>query len=146
MYNPLAKDQIGANAAAVGAGWVAHRNGRHPMDTFNIAMWWRYFYKNATLSLVLVPATVLYGYRTNNTWWWLPLMLALEVFVFGVCYVSLVNVSGFKQRLAYRIFRPLWRPFPNVARFWWYALLFFPLWLLMYINCYGWWMAHPGTH
>lgn len=141
MYNPLSKDQIGGTVVAAATGWKAHQNGAEPLEAINVGLWWRWWYKNLTLSFfVLFWAVGLTVAQFMNDkepflWWmaWIgPAQVLVDIFVFSITYVSLVDVSaGFKQRLWYRLWAPLQhRCFPNVMRMWWYMLALFPFWLL----------------
>jgi len=51
-----------------------------------------------------------------------------------ITYYKLVVISGFKQRLAFRISRPLGRHFPYTARFWLYCVLFLPSWAIVWVE------------
>jgi hypothetical protein len=130
MYNPFAKDQIGANVVATWTGVKAAEQGHDAVSAFNVGMGWRHWYKNLTLFAFVTPVTVIgsfYGYP-----WVGPAQVLVCLFVFGVTYVSLVDQSGFQQRWWYRVWSPVARLFPNVSRIWWYLLLFAPVWAVMY--------------
>lgn len=144
MYNPLAKDQIGANVTAAATGYKAYQNGATGFEAVNVGLWWRWWYKNLTLAFFLlfwaVGLTVaqLINDKEPLLWWvvWIgPVQVLVDVFVFSIAYVSLVDVSaGFKQRLWYRLWAPIQhRFFPNVMRMWWYMLALFPGWLLLWV-------------
>lgn len=133
MKNPTDRDVLIANSVAVATGVQAHRLGHEPLAVVNIGLWWRYWYKNLTMGLILLGITTIMA--VNRPWAWSLVIaqIALNVLVCGITYVSLVRVSSFKQRAPYRLFAAIERPFPNVARFWFYLVLFLPVWLYMWI-------------
>jgi hypothetical protein len=147
MYDPLAKDQIGANVFAGATGYKAHQNGATPMQAISTGLLWRYWYKNLTGSIFLLVAA---GIATGggiaaskenaeiapllHFVWVGPLQIIVNVLVLGITYVSLVDISkGYKQRWTYRVFAPIQHAMPNVRRFYWYLLLLFPTWLAMWL-------------
>ena len=156
MYDPLAKDQIGANIFGAAIGRHAYQNGATPTQALSTGILWRYWYKNISFGIFLFVCTcVLTGLgiadvvdvdpalgETANwemfryTVWLAPLQLIVSIFVFGITYVSLVDMSGFRQRFAYRVFAPIQHRMPNVARFWWYLLLLLPCWIAMWLGLF----------
>lgn len=130
MYNPLSKDQIGANVFGVLTGHKAYQNGAMPMQAINVGVHWRYWYKNITGSVFAVLALLLFVSPGMAI-----IQVLVSIFVFGVTYVSLVDMSaGFKQgRWWYRRFVRIQHAMPNVARFYWYFLLLIPFWTFMWV-------------
>lgn len=150
MYNPLEKGEIGSTIFTAATGWKAHRNGAEPLEAVSVGLWWRWWYKNLTLSFfVLFWAVGLTVAQMVNDkepfmWWvaWIgPVQILVDIFVFSITYVSLIDISrGFKQRLWYRLWAPLQhRFFPNVMRLWWYLLALLPFWILLWV-----WMFFAG--
>ena len=111
MKNPLDRDVIVANAVAVGTGFKAYREGMTGMDAFNVGMWWRWWYKNMTMSVVLFGIVLAICTQTGQ-WGYLVAQGVLNTLVAGITYCSLINVSGFKQRLAFRIWWPAGQALP----------------------------------
>jgi hypothetical protein len=150
MYDPLAKDQIGANIFAATVGHHAYQNGATPTQALSTGILWRYWYKNISFGIFLfigtcvatgggiakavdeVPDWELFRY----TVWLAPLQLIVSIFVFGITYVSLIDMSGFRQRFGYRLFAPIQHAMPNVARFWWYLLLLLPIWVALWLGLF----------
>lgn len=149
MYNPLEKSQIGATAVTVGTGYLAAQNGATGWEALNVGLWWRWWYKNVTFSFFLTAVVFVVASQEEGALIWTFFAQCLvNTFVFSVTYVSLVDVSGFKHRLWYRLWAPVQHAMPNVARFYWYCLLFLPLWLAMWqvilfhANAVGpWWFG-----
>jgi hypothetical protein len=133
VKSPLDRDVLIANSVAVATGVQAHRTGASPMESVNVGLWWRYWYKNLTMGLILLAVTIIMALNRPWAWWLVAAQVVLNVLVTGITYVSMVRVSYFKQRALYRLFRPVWRLVPNVARFWWYLCLFLPVWFFMWI-------------
>ena len=104
------------------------------MEAINVGLWWRYWYKNLTMGLILLGVTIIMALNRPWAWWLVAAQVALNVLVAGITYVSMVRVSWFKQRAMFRLFEPIASLFPNVARFWWYCALFLPTWFFMWIN------------
>lgn len=133
MKSPLDRDVFIANSVAVATGVQAHRKGATPYRALTVGIWWRYWYKNMTMGLVLLVVVLIMALNTG--WWWLvPFQVALNVLVVGITYTNLVRTSDFKQRALYRLFAPIESHFPNVARFWFYLCLSLPVWLFMWIH------------
>jgi hypothetical protein len=129
MYNPLARSQVGANVTAFLAGRQAYVNGRtQPLDVLHISLGWRAYYKMLTFTVLMTGMMVLCALSTGR-WYLLVAQVALDVWVFGVTYVSLVLTSDFQKRWLFRKFFRAWMLVPNVARFWWYCALFLPFWV-----------------
>lgn len=130
MTNPFSASEIGATTVAGMTGAKAYQNGASALDSLNIALWWRWWYRNLTFSIFLFCIAALTTYRL---YWVGPLQLVVNMFVFGVTYVSLIDISpGFKKRWVYRVFAPIQARVPHVARFWLYMLMFAPLWAAMW--------------
>jgi len=132
MY--IDKSQIGADVFAAGTGVNAYRNGATGWEALNVGLWWRWWYKNLTFSFAIL---LFLGIALFNGDTILRVLFGAEVlavvWVFSLTYVSLIDVSGFKRRLWYRLWAGVQhRWFPNVARFWWYLLILFPMWLTVW--------------
>ena len=134
MKNPLDRDVIAANAVAVGTGFKAYRDGMPGLDAFNVGMWWRWWYKNLTMSFVLFGIVLIICTQTGQ-WGFLVAQGVLNILVIGITYCSLINVSQFKRRWFFRVWWPLAKHFPYTARFWFYLTLFLPLWSIMWFRC-----------
>jgi hypothetical protein len=151
MYNPLSPDQIGANTFAAVTGVKAYQNGATGWEATNIGLWWRWWYKNLGFALVILVcfAVPIIGYAlpqntnpniphdTSTLPWGIYLLAAIQVlvtvWVFSLTYVSLIDVSGFKRRLWYKLWAGIQhRLVPNVARFWWYLMILFPMWVTVW--------------
>jgi hypothetical protein len=134
MYNPMERSQIGANTFATITGVKAAQNGADGWQALNVGLWWRWWYKNVTFSFFLMAVVTLISVQEHGALLWLfPAQCLVNTFVFGVTYVSLIDISvGFKERLAYRLFAPIQHAMPNVARFYWYCLMLLPLWIAMW--------------
>ena len=136
MNSPLDRDVVVANGLAVGTGALAYSQGQPILNSVSIGFWWRWWYKNMTMSVVLFIIVLAYCTQTQE-WGYLVAQGVINVLVAGITYCSLINVSGFKQRLAFRIWWPLAKHFPYTARFWFYLSLFLPLWSLMWFRCHN---------
>jgi hypothetical protein len=145
------KSNLIADGVAAGTGIKAYRDGATGWEAASIGLWWRWWYKNLTFSLFILGVFTVYvlGYTMNDKP--LPLPLALlataevltMLWVFSITYVSLVDVSGFKQRLWYRLWAPVQhRLVPNVARFWWYLMILFPMWITVWYIAF--WVNKTG--
>ena len=134
MESPLNRDVVVANGLAVGTGALAYSQGQSGLNAVNIGLWWRWWYKNMTMSVVLFVIIFFYAHETGQ-WGYLVAQAVLNTVVAGLTYCSLINVSNFKQRLFYKLWWPVAKHFPYTARFWMYLALFIPLWLLMWFQC-----------
>ena len=134
MKSPLDRDVVIANTIGVATGVQAYRQGATPLQAINIGVWWRYWYKNATMSLILLGITVIMALNVPWAWGLVAAQVVINTLVAGITYASAVLHSGFEQRLLFRMFWPLYSHVMNVARFWWYLCLFLPTWFFMWIN------------
>jgi len=153
MYNPLSPDQIGANVFAGVTGVKAYQNGATGMEAVNVGLWWRWWYKNlgfaifilVCFGLPILAFTLPTNYpslteaqQSHDTLPWgiyllAAVQFAVTVWVFSITYVSLIDVSGFKHRLWYKLWAGIQhRLVPNVSRFWWYLLILFPMWVTVW--------------
>lgn len=115
-------------------GGKALKDGHGALESINIGLWSAWWYKNLTLSIFFLVGLSLMSAGGNYVWAG-PLQLAVNLLVFGVTYVSLADIAGWQHRGWYRVWAPVQHHcFPNVARMWWYALIFFPGWLLIIIR------------
>ena len=154
---PWDKDQIGSYTLAAVTGYQAHQNGYGIIDSVDIGLRWRFWYKATgfgvvllILGLISMPFMVkvptyseqfINEYGVPQTHWysrydWLPLayveapLLMLWWFlIMGTTGCKLVAFSGFKMRFFWRLFRPIARRIPNVANFWLYLLYALPVWI-----------------
>lgn len=135
MKNPTDRDVLIANGVAVATGVQAARNGATPYEALTIGLWWRAWYKNLTMGLILLLVTLIMAINVPWAWSLVAAQVVINVLVTGITYVSAIRVStGFKQRGLFRMFRSIAGHFPNVARFWFYLCLFLPVWAFMWIT------------
>jgi hypothetical protein len=138
MENPLAARNLAATAVTVGTGYRALQNGATPLQSVTIGLTWRWWYRNLTLSFGLLALAGIVSLAHPAYWWFGVSQLAINLAVFGITYVILVDFSGFKQRAWYRLWSPVHHVlFPNVSRIWWYMLIFLPLWLMVWWRFYS---------
>lgn len=131
MKNPLDKEVIIANAVAAATGVQAHKQGATVFNSIDVGLAWRFWYKNLTMS-ILLWVVLFFRARGTGEWGYLVAQSVINVAALGITYAKLVAGSGFKQRSLYRVFWPVARHFPNVARFWFYLALLLPIWLAMW--------------
>jgi hypothetical protein len=137
VKNPLDRDVIGRNVTVVATGYVAHRNGKSLLEAANIGFSWGWFYKNFTMSFVLLFVTVAYAWGNKHEYQSLFVVaqVILNMSVFAIVYCKHIVKSDFKQRWLFRVCWPLARHFPYTSTIWLYLALFLPVWGLMWYQC-----------